>query len=63
MATVMPDMLRRILSAEGGIDRPYRVECDMMKRAVEIGIAIYHRQSGDDREYLKNRARLKGRLR
>lgn len=41
------------LAIEGSMDKPHRVWCDMIKKAVELGIVIYHQLNEDDKEYLK----------
>jgi uncharacterized protein len=42
------------MAVGGGIDTPYSVWCAMMMKAVELGIAIYHKLDEQDLEYLKS---------
>jgi uncharacterized protein len=44
------------LSVEGSIGKPYGVWCEMMKRAMEAGIAVYHQLDDQDKAYLKSTA-------
>jgi uncharacterized protein len=41
------------LVVEGSIDKPYGVWCDMMKKAVELGVVIHHQLNENDKDYLK----------
>lgn len=41
------------LAMEGRIDRPYKVWCSMIKKAVEMGIVICHQLDESDRDYLE----------
>jgi len=44
------------LSVGGSIEKPYGVWCEMMIKAMEVGIAIYHQLDDRDKAYLKSTA-------
>jgi uncharacterized protein len=41
------------MAVEGLIDKPYGVWCEMIKKAMELGIVIYHQLDENDKKYLE----------